>query len=158
MARRRRPQPEEPVRGTVHPLLDLHGLRGEEARQRAERWMRDRQAEGVRTVVLVTGRGNRSPLGLPVLLGEIEHLLDGLAGGLVASFEHTEGGGGFRVQLRRAPGRVTTGPPDRDRRALEKEFDADLLRRAEEALWELGITATPALIRAEAQRILAGEG
>ncbi|HEU0053032.1 MAG TPA: Smr/MutS family protein, partial [Longimicrobium sp.] len=71
----------------MHPLLDLHGLTGEEARHRAERWMRDRQAEGVRTVVLVTGRGNRSPRGIPVLLGEIEHLLEELAGALVSAFE-----------------------------------------------------------------------
>ena len=99
MARRRRPrEPGEP-RGTVHPLLDLHGLTGDEALRRAEGWLRARAAEGERTVVIVTGRGRHSS-GLPVLRPEIEHLLEGLRGSTVAEWEPTHGSGGFRVSLR----------------------------------------------------------
>jgi hypothetical protein len=149
MAHRRRSRDPQTPRGTVYPLLDLHGHTGAEARLRAESWLRARAADGERTVVVVTGRGNRSQ-GLPVLRGEIEHLLAGLAGDVVARWEHTDGGGGFRVQLRPAP----PGPsPSADAATLLRGIPPALLRRAEEALHDLGITPTPALLRAEARRI-----
>src|SRR5215216_4818124 len=100
MARRRRPGPGEPAWGSVHPLLDLHGLTGGEARLRAESWLRARQADGERTVVVVTGRGNRSG-GLPVLRGEVGDLLDRLRDTVVAAWDTVGDGGGFRVTLRR---------------------------------------------------------
>lgn len=147
MAHRRRPRDPQTPRGTVYPLLDLHGHTGAEARLRAESWLRARAADGERTVMVVTGRGNRSQ-GLPVLRGEIEDLLAGLAGGVVSRWEPTDGGGGFRVQLRPAP-----SPSASDAAALLRGIPPDLLRRAEEALHDLGITPTPALLRAEARRI-----
>lgn len=155
MARRRRPSGLGPGRGSVHPLLDLHGLTGDEARGRAERWLRDHAAASHRTVVIVTGRGNRSH-GPPVLRGEIEHLLDGLTGTLVEAWEHTEGGGAFRIRLTRAAGWRAPAPSADDGRLL-RDYPPELRRRAEEALWELGIAPTPALIRAEIRRILADE-
>lgn len=155
---RRGPSPDSgpPPWGSVHPLLDLHGLTADEALLRAERWLRDRRAEGARTVVLVTGRGNRSP-GPPVLRVEIEHLLEGLKATVVASFAPAEGGGAFRVELRRPP---TSSTPAREAeaRALARDYDPALRRRAEEALWELGIAPTPALVRAEIERIVREEG
>ena len=153
MARGRRPGPGGPAWGSVHPLLDLHGMTGGEARLRAESWLRARQADGVRTVVVVTGRGNRSG-GLPVLRGEVGDLLERLAGTVVAAWEAVDGGGGFRVTLRRLeppPAASGVGAPPRG-------LDPALVRRAEEALWELGIAPTPALIQAEVRRILAEEG
>ena len=157
MPRRKDRNPaDEQWRGTVHPLLDLHGLTGGEARLRAESWLRARQAEGARTVVLVTGRGNRSQ-GLPVLRGEIEVLLDSLVGALVARFTLVDGGGGFRVELRPPPP-APRASPALDRAKVEREYGPELLRRAEEALWDLGIAPTPALLRAEIRRILAEEG
>jgi hypothetical protein len=147
MARRRRPSEDPPSRGTVHPLLDLHGLTGGEARTRADSWLRARAAEGERTVVVVTGRGNRSH-GLPVLRGEVEDVLLRLQGEVVTGWEEVDGGGGFRVRLRppAAPTRssvpLTAYPPE-------------LRRRAEEALDELGIAPTPELVRAEIRRLLA---
>jgi len=148
MAHRRRPRDPQTPRGTVYPLLDLHGHTGGEARLRAESWLRARAADGERTVVIVTGRGNRSQ-GLPVLRGEIEDLLAGLAGEVVARWEPTDGGGGFRVQLRPAP----SAPSPLNDAALLRGIPPDLLRRAEEALHDLGITPTAALLRAEARRI-----
>ncbi|HEU4451973.1 MAG TPA: Smr/MutS family protein [Longimicrobium sp.] len=154
MARRRRPREGGvPERGSVYPTLDLHGMTGDEARASAERWLRARQGGGERTVVLITGRGNRSP-GAPVLLGEIEHLLEGLAGPLVEGFERVVGGGGFLVTLRR---QSSLGRPRDPAAAGLRDVDPSLRRRAEEALSELGIAPTPALVRAEIRRLLEEE-
>lgn len=135
-------------RGTVHPLLDLHGMTADEAARRAEAWLRDRQAEGVRTVVVVTGRGNRSRGG-PVLRGEIEHVLRGLRETRVEAWRPAEGGGGWEVTLRRPPpARMAPRlPPD------PAAHDPALRRRAEEALWELGVTPSPELLEAEIRRL-----
>jgi hypothetical protein len=137
----------------VHPLLDLHGLTGGEARVRAELWLRDRAADGERTVVVVTGRGNRS-FGLPVLRGEVEGVLAKLRGQVVIAWEHTDGGGGFRVTLRPARSAIPR-PAAAD--PLLRGAPPELRRRAEEALAELGIAATPELVGAEIRRILAEE-
>ncbi|HET7463428.1 MAG TPA: Smr/MutS family protein [Longimicrobium sp.] len=136
----------------MHPLLDLHGLTGGEARVRAELWLRDRAAQGDRTVVVVTGRGNRSH-GLPVLRGEVEDLLARLRGEVVTGWEHTDGGGGFRITLRPAP-----APAFRlahPAAAVPRGVPPELRRRAEEALAELGIAPTPELLRAEIRRLQA---
>ena len=156
MPRRKRPYREAGVSreawGRVHPLLDLHGLTGDEAVLRAERWLRDRQAERAGTVVVVTGRGLHSP-GLPVLRMEVQHLLERLRGSVVARFESASQGGSFRVELR-AP----TVPPRASRTAAPaplRDVPAALRRRAEESLAELGITPTEALLAAEVRRLLA---
>lgn len=149
MPRRRPPPPREP-RGTVHPVLDLHGMTGEEAARRTERWLRDRQAEGTRTVVVITGRGLRSR-GLPVLRAEVEHLLAGLQGSLVAGWEAGDLGGSLRVELRRPP-EPAVRPRDPLPRLL-RETPAELRLRAEEALWELGVEPTPTLLEAEIRRL-----
>jgi hypothetical protein len=152
MARRKRPSEGGPARGSVYPLLDLHGHTGDEARRAAERWLRARQSSGERTVVVVTGRGNRSS-GPPVLRAEIEHLLESLSS-VVDAFDLVDGGGAFRVTLRRQ-----ASPPQRrdPGAAALRDVDPSLLRRAEEALWELGIAPTPALLRVEVRRILEEE-
>ena len=156
MARRRRPGPQEAVRGSVYPLLDLHGLTGGEARVHADGWLRARQADGERTVVVVTGRGNRSG-GLPVLRGEIERLLQELAE-VVAAWEPADGGGAFRVTLRRLSGGALPGRDDASDEVLARRYGPELLHRAHEALWELGIAPTPALLRAEIRRLVGEEG
>lgn len=153
--RKRRSREPSPTRGTVHPLLDLHGMTGGEARVRAELWLRDRAAAGERTVVVVTGRGNRS-FGLPVLRGEVEDLLARLEGEIVTAWEHMDGGGGFRISLRRAPSILPRSAKSPD--TLLREASPDVRRRAEEALHDLGIAPTPDLLRAEIRRILAEEG
>ena len=147
----RKPGVSREAWGRLHPQLDLHGMTGDEARRRTEQWLRDRQAEGVRTVEVVTGRGRRSA-GIPVLRTEVQHLLTDLRGTLVAGFEAAHHGGSFRVELRPPPpGAVplpVAEPP------LLRGADPALRRRAEEALWELGIAPTPALLEAEIRRIL----
>jgi Smr domain len=136
----------------VHPLLDLHGLTGDEALRRAEGWLRARAADGERTVVIVTGRGSHSS-GLPVLRPEIEHLLEGLRGSTVAGWEPTHGSGGFRVRLR--PPAPLPGEAVAAAETLVRQYPPELRLRAEESLAELGITPTPALLRAEIRRIAA---
>ena len=151
--------PRKPPRGerhapqwvSLHPLLDLHGLTGDDARLRAGAWLRARHAERARTVVLITGRGNRSP-GPPVLLGDVEHLLAELRGGVVDSYALLPGGGGFQVELTRPPPRPRALAEERVAKRLRGSAP-ELLRRAEEALWELGIAPTPALLDAEIQRL-----
>ena len=142
-------RPSRDAWGKVHPVLDLHGLTGDEARRRTEQWFLDRQAERVRTVIVVTGRGLHTQ-GIPVIRNEVEHLLQMLKGTLVVRWESTHFGGGYQVELR--------PPPDAPRPApvppLLREADLALRRRAEEALWDLGIAPTPALLEAEIRRIL----
>jgi hypothetical protein len=157
---RRDRRPREPAWGSLHPLLDLHGLTAEEAARHAEHWLRGQQAKGERVVVLVTGRGNRSATG-PVLRGEMEHLLARLTGSLVAGWEPESAGGALKVRLAAAPPAPATLA---DRRIAARLADADpaLRAEAEAALWELGVTPTPALVDAEIRRLnrmrgLAGE-
>jgi hypothetical protein len=154
MAQRRRPRDPGEPRGTVHPLLDLHGLTGDEALRRAAGWLRARAAAGERTVVIVTGRGTHSR-GLPVLRPEIEHLLEGLRGSTVEAWEPTQGEGGFRVRLRPPPPAAGSASAAAEAAALARQHPPELRRRAEESLAELGITPTPALLRAEIRRIAA---
>jgi hypothetical protein len=157
--RKRKQPPNEGVSreawGRVHPVLDLHGLTGDQARRRAEQWMRDRQAEGVRTVVIVTGRGLHSQ-GIPVVRNEVQHVLERFKGTMVVRWHSTHFGGGFQVELRRPP------PEPRPRVEREptllREAPPDLALRAAEALAELGIASTPALLEAEIRRILREEG
>lgn len=153
--RKRKPPPADQgvsrdAWGKVHPVLDLHGLTGDEARRRTEQWLLDRQAERVRTVIVVTGRGLHSQ-GIPVIRNEVEHLLQMLKGTLVVRWESAGFGGSFQVELRRPP---DTAPRPAPVPPLLREADLPLRRRAEEALWELGIDPTPALLEAEIRRIL----
>ena len=155
--RKRKPPPGQGVSreawGSVHPVLDLHGMTGDEARRRTEQWLRDRQAERVRTVMVVTGRGLHSQ-GIPVIKNEIEHLLALLKGTLVVRWEVTHSGGGYRIELRKPPPEPAPRPEPR----LLRQADPALRRRAEEALWELGIAPTPALIEVEIRRLLEEDG
>lgn len=100
---------------------------------------------------MITGRGAHSP-GPPVLRGEIEALLRSLAGSVVSEWVLERGGGAFRVEMepwRERRGSTPAGSsPGRNAR-----IDPELRRRAEEALWELGIHPTPALLEAEIRRL-----
>ncbi len=144
-----------PPWGSVHPLLDLHGETGDDARRRVEAWLRARQGEGVRTVVVVTGRGLRSP-GLPVLRGEVEEVLHALRGTVVAGFGERSGGGAFQVELRAPP--PARHEPGAAARARYLAANPALRLQAEESLAELGIAPTPALVEAEMRRIAAEGG
>ena len=154
MSRRKRRTPGTPslapeAWGEVHPTLDLHGHTADEAVRRAEAWLRALQREGVRTARVVTGRGTRSA-GPPVLRGEVGAMLEALRGSLVSYFTLDSGGGAFRVELERA---VRPRPLRKASSAVLRRTAPDLLRRAHEALWELGVDPTPELLEAEIRRI-----
>jgi Smr domain len=152
---KRKPPRKEPLSreawGRVHPVLDLHGLTGDEAARRTAQWLRDRQGEGARTVYVVTGRGLHSR-GIPVIRNEVEHLLASLKGTLVAGWESAHFGGSVRVELRRPP----VEPPRLSIREppLVRDAPPDVRLRAAEALADLGVDPTPALLAAEIRRIL----
>lgn len=84
-----------------------------EATRRADAWLRAKQAEGVREVLVVTGRGNQSYARVPVVREAVHRLLSLLiTRGVVADVsEHTPGS--FAVRL--APlGRASRGPRAHD--------------------------------------------
>ena len=155
MSRRRRrfPRASASPPSSTCPTLDLHGETAETARRLTERWLRQRQAEGIDLVRVVTGRGLHS-VGGPVLPGEIRELLEELRGSVVADFFTERGEGSLQVTLR---------PPFPTRRSREDGFrsasspgavPAEVRRAAEEALSELGVRPTPALLEAEIRRLL----
>lgn len=156
MSRRRRKPPHSASLpwDTLYPTLDLHGDTADEARRRAERWLAEQQALGVRTVRIITGKGLHS-VGPPVLSGEIGALLRSLRGTRVAQFATEPGGGVFRIELRRSPTvhRPDGSRPQRAQPPPSPPADAALRRQAEEALWELGVQPTPELIAAELRRL-----
>lgn len=140
----------------LYPTLDLHGDTAETAVRRVGRWLRDKQADGVFVVRIITGRGAHS-VGPPVLRGEIDGLLSMLRGTVVSRFSVETGGGAFRIELRhskrRSEARPAVGPSGAPPPTSLAGLDPDLRRRAEEMLWDLGIHPTPALVRAEALRL-----
>lgn len=138
------------IPGSLYPTLDLHGLTAPEATARAKRWLIEQCHAGEAVVRVITGRGMHS-IGPPVLPAVITSLLDELKRGTVRRYEVEAGGGVFRVYLTCA--RVAHEPE----RAVNR-LPPDLVREAEEALAELGVTPTPALIEAEVRRILANRG
>ncbi len=143
---RRTARTTPPEWGRLHPTLDLHGETADDARRLTERWLRAHAADGVRTVVVITGRGRRSP-GPPVLPGEVQDLLAMLRGSLVASWQLEPGGGALRVEL------IPTRPPPRPPPEPPLPADSELRRRAEQSLAELGVAPTPLLLLAEMRRL-----
>jgi hypothetical protein len=138
---------------SIYPTLDLHGATAEEAWRRTECWLAEQRTTGARTVRVVTGKGLHS-IGPPVLRGEVEALLRALRSTLVAGYAIEPGGGAFRIELRRTSAESAAAPsPPQPRRADLRAADPQLRRRAEEALWELGVQPTPELIEAEVRRL-----
>jgi hypothetical protein len=155
MSRRRR-KPSSPAPGSrsipdiLYPTFDLHGLTGVEAGRAAAGWIEQQFVAGEPVVRIITGRGMHS-VGSPVLPEVIASLLRDLTGRTVQSYEREPGGGAFRVRLKRP----STVPP------LEPaavRLPVELVRLAEEALAELGIDPTPALVAAEVRRMIAERG
>lgn len=91
------PPPEEPPasprrmkllrQGRLVPeaKLDLHGLTRDAARDRVRYFLDDSFYQGIKTVLIVTGRGKGSD-GEPVLRAEVEHYLNHEAGAWVSEW------------------------------------------------------------------------
>ena len=97
-----------------------------EAVKRAETWLRMKQAEGAREVLIVTGRGNQSFARVPVIREAVRRLLSYLSTrGVVADHsEHSPGSFAVRLQpLSAAVARPTTGTTG----AVEPKVEAPTL-------------------------------
>lgn len=86
--------------------LDLHGMNAETAREQVLQFLRDKRTRGERCVLVIHGKGERSPGGNGVLRGEISAWLSqGRAREHVAAFatarEDDGGEGAVYVALRR---------------------------------------------------------
>ena len=132
----------------------------QEAVQRVEAWLREQQVRHAGEVLVVTGRGNRSHLGVSVVRETIARLLRSLKRrGVVAGVEeHTPGS--FVVRL--APMTALLEAPRRRREppvhgpvdppalaALSAETRALLRELATRSLTSLGVREVGALLEAE---------
>ncbi len=108
---------------SVQAHLDLHGLIQPDAKEAVTQFIVDSVRKGRRTVLIVHGRGLRSPGGLPVLKhAAAQWLSHGLAGGYVLAFataRPADGGAGamyvlLRRERRRAKFDVLQGARRRD--------------------------------------------
>jgi hypothetical protein len=97
-----------------------------EAVKRAESWLRMKQAEGAREVLIVTGRGNQSFAQVPVVREAVRRLLSYLSTrGVVADHsEHSQGS--FAVRLLPLSAAVARPSTDREAQA-EPKVDAPTL-------------------------------
>jgi hypothetical protein len=84
-----------------------------EAVERAERWLRERQVRGGDEVLIITGRGNQSIGGTPVIKPAIEKLLYSLRRRGVIAAHRAHNPGAFVVTL--APVRALIDAPRRKR-------------------------------------------
>ena len=133
---------------------------GEQAAERAERWLREKQASRIREVLIITGRGNQSVDGVPVVREAVRKRLALLRRRGVVSMvqEHTPGSvvvtlAAFSA-LRDAPRRRRdpAPPPVAKPRALAalSPRALSLLRRvAEQALHDVGVRDTAPFLEAE---------
>lgn len=90
----------------VDARLDLHGMVAQEARARVEAFLRAMRGQHERTVLVIHGKGEHSPMGMGVLRGEIAAWLSqGASSEHVAAFatarESDGGAGAVYVLLRR---------------------------------------------------------
>jgi DNA-nicking Smr family endonuclease len=90
----------------VDGRLDLHGMGAREARGQLELFLRTMRSRGERCVLVIHGKGEHSPAGVPVLRGEIAAWLSqGTSSEHVAAFatasEADGGEGAVYVLLRR---------------------------------------------------------
>ncbi|HZO80658.1 MAG TPA: Smr/MutS family protein [Candidatus Binataceae bacterium] len=107
----------------VQAHIDLHGMIQSDAKEALERFILDAVRKGMRTVLVVHGRGLRSPGGTPVLKhAAAQWLSHGLIGGYVLAFSTArpaDGGAGamyvlLRRERRRAPFDILHGARRRD--------------------------------------------
>jgi DNA-nicking Smr family endonuclease len=108
---------------SIQAHLDLHGMIQPDAKEALTNFIVDSVRKGRRTVLIVHGRGLRSPGGLPVLKhAAAQWLSHGIAGGYVLAFataRPSDGGAGavyvlLRRERRRAKFDVLQGAKRRD--------------------------------------------
>lgn len=133
------------------------------AQQRAERWLREHQIKGTTEVLIVTGRGQHSIGGVPVIRPAIEKLLFSLKRKGVVATHREHNPGAFVVELA-ALRRLAEAPARRrDPRAapeaarihgLSRDTIGLLRDLAERSLDALGVTTDDGVIEDEMHRHL----
>lgn len=107
----------------VQAHIDLHGMIQVDAKAALEQFIINAVRKGLRTVLVVHGRGRRSPGGMPVLKHvAAQWLSHGVTGGYVLAFSTArpaDGGAGamyvlLRRERRRAPFNILHGAHGRD--------------------------------------------
>jgi hypothetical protein len=156
--------PDELRFGTRGILNLREGLpSASQAVDRADRWLREHQVHGTTEVLIITGRGQHSVGGAPILRPAIEKLLFSLRRKGVVAGHSLYNPGAFVVEL--APLRsLTEAPPRmRDRRGtphgarihgLSGETTSLLRELAERSLDSLGVTADDRALEDEMHRHL----
>ena len=136
---------------------------GDQARTRAERWLREQQIQGSKEVLIITGRGSHSIGGIAVVKEAVTRLLRSLKRQGVVAGHREHNPGALVVTL--APLRALTqaalrhGEPVRVTRSFDFSGLGDetlsLLRDlADASLAELGVTPDDARLRDEMHRQL----
>jgi hypothetical protein len=130
-----------------------------QAATRAEQWLRQQQAQSVKAVLVITGRGNNSPGGISPVRESVARLLGTLRRrGVIERYEeHTPGS--FAVDL--APfstaglveeTRKPVPDPVAELPGIDAETKQMLRNLAERSLEALGIKDTAAFLEPEMQR------
>lgn len=141
---------------------------GAEATRRAEGWLRSKQIERAGEVLIITGRGNGSLDGIPVVRTEVMRLLTRLRQqGVIAQVrEHTPGSFAIvlaplrqlfeapsRRQHRQSSRRTDAAPQAPGFDALDPRVRAALRVLAQRAVESLGVRdPTESMVQAEMQR------
>ncbi len=94
-ARHEEPKEDEPDVG-IEDRLDLHGLSKESALRFLDSWLWTRHLEGARKVLIVTGKGNKSPQGTGVLRDRVKQYFNENPRRIIRSFERAKGSEGGR--------------------------------------------------------------
>jgi hypothetical protein len=135
-----------------------------EAAERAERWLREQQVRGSAEVLVITGRGNQSVGGIPIIRPAIEKLLFSLRRRGVVTGHSVHNPGAFTVTL--APLRSLMEAPRRKRERDARPpagseihgLDGDTLRLlrdlSERSLASLGVVPDDHTMSDEMQRHL----
>ncbi len=88
----------------VDDQIDLHGLRTEPALRRLEHFVAEAAASGLRTVLVITGKGHHSPGGRGVLRQKVEEWIRGRSRARVRTWSEAParlgGRGAFVLYLR----------------------------------------------------------
>ncbi|MGQ0539970.1 MAG: Smr/MutS family protein [Gemmatimonadaceae bacterium] len=133
---------------------------GTEAAARAEAWLRQKQVEGVREVLIVTGRGLHSVGEIPVVRGEVRKRLTRLqrSGVVAAVADHTAGS--YAVTL--APLSAMLDAPARSLPARAREDTSPMLTlfatETRQVLRDLAMRSLDALgVRVATRGIIADE-
>lgn len=109
-ARSRRQRQAKRGEVKIEQQLDLHGMTREEAWDKLPRFVRSAQQQGVKTLLIITGRGNNSPEG-PVLPGVVDRWLRDEGKELVVEFFPAPpalGGAGARLVFLRTPAETSS--------------------------------------------------